>query len=263
MAKIRFSSNDTTVAADLLERSQAISRFTGKELLQLEVQFTVSARDLKLIEPMRANGEATLISTADEGDRQVQIFQKVQSFNTNSTDQTLTWLLTEKETFQLESLHLNDTVIFPSFYSEEFDGDDLIGKVRFSIDAEEEKIIRSLPLYFDVVRKGINNRPISMRFGRILWQKTDEGFEMHAVLVAESYDSTHPETFVPEVNIKRISVRTSTRLNHLVELLKAKGVLSEAECESLAKIDDDEMATGMNEFSKVRDLDQLLKGENS
>ena len=74
--------------------------------------------------------------------------------------------------------------------------------------------------YFEVVRRGVQETPRMMRFGRCLWQRLDDGRRRHYVLlVAREYDEEEPEPFLlfqPEMSQLMVAV---INLQHRVAML--------------------------------------------
>ena len=56
------------------------------------------------------------------------------------------------------------------------------------LSQDEEERLHALPKYFEVIRKGINENPRSMRFGQLLWAKKGEKSRIQLFLVDTAYD---------------------------------------------------------------------------
>jgi len=89
----------------------------------------------------------------------------------------------------------------------------------------------SRPLYFAVVREGIDATPRQMRFGAILWSEKDAVRKYELNLVEQKYDEG-PMKWVDYDRVENTKIHSSVAeseglLDHLLALLIAKGILSE------------------------------------
>ncbi len=91
---------------------------------------------------------------------------------------------------------IDDVLVFtPTRYSEEIDdGAVIIEMGAATTDADTETLVAMIARprdYFSVVTEGVRDTPLSMRFGKCLWEKQEDGSRMHKlVLVEASYDKT-------------------------------------------------------------------------
>jgi hypothetical protein len=180
MGNVRLKVGDHTVTAELLSQSANVSRHTGKELFQLEVQFKAHAAQRESIQDA-LSGKGILLSADGDASKDVTVllYEKQYSYTEGKPMQNHIWTLTQEEELKLDSLQVADIDLQPYWSVERFDGDALIITARVEVDAATEQALRNLPQYFPVIRKGISDELRTMRFGQILWSSVDEeGFKL-------------------------------------------------------------------------------------
>jgi hypothetical protein len=268
MGNVRFKIEDRITTAELLNQQASISPNTGKELFQLEVSFRAHENTRGFFTQALQNGTAMLL--AEDGDVAksftVGLYEKQHSYTMGDPIQRCTWLLSQVEELNLESLQIADLTVNPYKYREEFSQDSLICNFCFDIDAETYKNVRNLPLYFPVVRKGISDEPRTMRFGQVLWASEDEQkYRIRTTLVEESYDKSRigHGFFEPMLtNMMEQLVVTTLRLTKLLDLLESKGLVSEEEKKNVFEVPDSERKDRRELFYQIRDFDKWLENED-
>lgn len=69
--------------------------------------------------------------------------------------------------------------IVPGMYRERADEDTITVTVVAELSGEDdehlEELLREPGAWYDVTRRGISDTPVRMRFGRCVWQRTEEG----------------------------------------------------------------------------------------
>lgn len=178
--------------------------------------------------------------------------------------------LREVEEIRAERLELLGLTLAPTRYKEEAEADGgLFISARVEPDpavdaALELEIVRERndDLYFDVLRVGVSDTPVRVRFGRCLWQPTEHGRAHLLRLVSEAGDSEErqhgyvPLLREPEFSIAaRKAAAAEEAIEALLDELKAAGTLSAEAIERIrtrvGPISDNEA----RDFDEARDLD--------
>jgi hypothetical protein len=148
----------------------------------------------------------------------------------------------EVETLQVSRLEFRGLVLIPERYKEEI-ADGLMVSAIIVPRPEESDRLEALmaesadsaePLYFDVMRVGLCDSPIRMRFGRCLYEEVKEGQRRHLLrLVAEEGDTDlGPGLSMlhqPEFNRTiELAIANRKAVGVLVEELRDAGVLNSA-----------------------------------
>ena len=173
--------------------------------------------------------------------------------------------LEEVEELEIESLILGDLELAPYFYEEEYiqERDALIITAKIKISEKEMQELDSLHeenLYFDVIRKGISDEKLKMRFGQGVWSEADGTIKQELILIEEKYDehssrmdSPHESTLS---NMREILAQTKSQNDQLMKLLVAKELVSQDEIDTIQKESEKHLRTTMRDFYRVKDLDE-------
>lgn len=122
-----------------------------------------------------------------------------------------------------------------------------------------------MPIYFSVVRKGVNDKPREMRFGKVLWSKKDDKYRERIVLFDKAVDEGGLQRgwLEPEAtNVAASLAATRLRLSALLDKLVAKGVLTTEESEQVRTVDDDRFERELRERYRVNDVDEWMGDED-
>lgn len=175
----------------------------------------------------------------------------------------------EAEDLRVSSLELPGLTLTPTSYKETVE-DVLVATFVVEVSGDdvarlEELIVaRDDQEYFDVVRRGISDDPVRMRFGRCLWQEAEVGVRRHNLTLVA--DEDRPPVKVPsfalinEPQLTRTTERTvatAQGLEALVEELRTSGVLSDEAAERIraAAAPHEITAHEAREYSRTRRLD--------
>jgi hypothetical protein len=182
MEKITFKTNGATIRAELLDRSEILSRSTNKPLARIKIGFVAHDDSDKAV-VQGAQKEKILESVS--GAKPVKwILQDTSLSFTVGQDATRhEWTLVEYESLNVEKLIVGGIELSPYRYKEEFDNDALVITARFETTAEEVAKLRSLPKYFAVVRQGISAHEREMRYGGPLWSEKNGVINYQLTLV--------------------------------------------------------------------------------
>jgi hypothetical protein len=260
---IRMKCGDRTFTSEVQSRETFVSRSTGATLQRLSVFIHARTDQSKALADDIIR-ESRTIETLDEqgnptGTWKPRLMQK--SYSDNDPTHTYIWEITQEENVKIEALQLGDLMVAPYEYSEEFDDATGAMKIhaRARLDSEQVKRLRSLPPFFSVVRKGINDAPREMRFGRLLWSDHGE-YIKHKILLFDRDTRVEEKIsglFDPEMSHLEMGVaKTSCLMKNLLETLQSKGVLNEDAIQKIRQQADDDMEGRLLQFNEVDDLDR-------
>jgi hypothetical protein len=261
MPKIEIKIGESNIVADVTEQGSFTSAATDKPLLRIGVQFSSYGEQQKqTVLDFVTNKEPVTIRG---NEKKFKIGKHSYNYRDGSESTTFNWELLELEELKLDKLVLNGWEIAPYKYKETFDSDGVLTSVfRVELSESGERQLRELPDYFPVIRKGINETPREMRFGQVLWSKSDAGnYRMEVYLVDKLYDELGRRIALGEPranNVGRRAASTAIRLSALVDILQAKGVITSEEAENVRAVDQNELDRKMHEHDSVKDLDTWL-----
>jgi hypothetical protein len=249
------------------------SPHTGRPLRRVRVWFRVPAEDSKTTTDVlgRArDAEHALVSP--DGSRWVV----VSSSHSNTQGDRLhrhEAELREAEEIRAERLELLSLTLAPTRYKEEAEEDGgLFISARVEPDHEvdaalEQEVVRerSEDLYFDVLRVGVSDTPVRVRFGRCLWQRTEHGRAHLLRLVSEAGDSEErlqgyvPLSREPEFSIAaRKAAAAEEAIEALLDELRAAGTLSSEAIERVHTRAGQISENQTRDFDEARDLDEYF-----
>jgi hypothetical protein len=171
--------------------------------------------------------------------------------------------LIELETLVADRLCLGDLEVVPYAYAERFDDDRLVIETRVALPQDQHdqlKVMLTAAGSFQVIRRGISDEPIEMRFGLCYWSPADSGFKHTLVLV----DVRKPEvgngwaqTFQWVIAVRQQSVKTAAIVDSLLDALVANRSMTPEEITAVR--DDAQRRLADIEFDlfRVRDIDTL------
>lgn len=239
------------------------SKHTGCELekfsFTIDVQRTYNDDFETLLKGIKNGGIFSIVD--DRIIKEYKLLNRSYSYSNNESPYRYTLTIEEVERLKLDSLVINGFEIQPYEYSEEYDNGIIINtKWRVS---NEDKIALNNTIgehtYFKVIRNGISEKEIEMRFGKVLWSEDNGFIKEKVVLVEKVYDENKESThrfLQPELdNIKEMLVQTTSLYNCLIELLIEKGSITSSELEKVKERAKQEEAKLFNKFFEVHDID--------
>ncbi|MFI6039236.1 hypothetical protein ACIBBD_34950 [Streptomyces sp. NPDC051315] len=146
--------------------------------------------------------------------------------------------LQEVEALQASTVEVAGLTLVPIQYKEDIDEEALLVFLVTDVSGEEgerleELIVTQEDQYFDVVRRGVSETPVRMRFGRCLWQQGEGATRRHNLtLVADEGRPDRP-LGIAAINQPQLgrtierTVANAAALDLLVEQLHSQGVLTE------------------------------------
>ena len=124
-------------------------------------------------------------------------------------------------------------------------------------------------MYFPVVRTGISEGPIQMRFGRCLWQQTAGGKRHLITLVSQEGDTEETRgggwianLHQPQVSrLQDAAVLQDSRFEGLLSELMSAGVLDSESIERIRnpEVDQATLMLRRRQFSRALDLDEYWR----
>ncbi|NMM61190.1 hypothetical protein HBE96_00415 [Clostridium sp. P21] len=261
---------DRCINITATNEDQILSRHTGNLLLRFSCNINLKGDDLQ----NRFNKFINSKKCINEVDNEKNILRTFKIVNSSysyiqNNEPTLykyTIQLEENEELKIDTLVIEGQDIKPYYYEEQVDKDSIIISTKIKItDDELSKLKESVKgkQYFDVVRKGIDDKPIQMRYGKVLWSQHNSFTKQYITLVEKSYDMNNTDNFkgmyYPEFNnMQEILIYSSEYLENLTNLLIEKNILSETEVEKVKSDTKENLNNKFRELYKVKDIDEDL-----
>jgi hypothetical protein len=259
---------DEKIPARVLEESSLDSKHTGCKLKQLEVEIVAKSKLMndQLLAVIETGKQIGINSTAGNGNviGKWKLTNNSYSYSTGTGDSNYyhTIRLEEKEDIKVTNLIVNKVELQPYSYNEEFDDDALIINAKVLLSEQQTKTLHKLMnggLYFPVIRKGVSDTPLQMRFGQVLWSNCDGGTKQKLMLVEEKYDEKNKKIglFEPQMtNMQTMLAENIELVAALSNMLVEKNILNMEDINKIrekakAKIQDRE-----NYFYEVKDIDE-------
>ena len=266
--------SDQKVPWQVIERSSITSRHTGRELQQLTVKLYIS--DPTIQEELEENilgskdKEISSFDPTSDTSQTWTISNNSYRYSDGDPIRYYTLELTEKDSYELTKLIIDDTEIEPYLYSEYFNENRLVIETKVTISGPDEaKLCQLLKEklkengYFQVKRIGINENPVEMRFGRVIWSQNDKEKKFSLILVAKNDDGKEDPAlfYYYDIAIDNTIIQlTETKqiLNKLIKKLTEKDVLSGEEAEEILKVDVDDARLAELQFIRCPDIDKVI-----
>jgi hypothetical protein len=266
-----FSGDELTV--DLEVESTFYSKHTGAELRRVKIGLiaqTLQAHRLLLLKIRRAENVG-ISSTDGEGNVTGRWRVAHSSFCCLGDEHYQEYYheiqIEEMEELELTGLSINGIVLYPYFYEEEFDCDDLNIKSRVIVSPEQDAWLRMLMKedgYFQVVRHGISDLPRDMRFSNtILWSKHGNKFKYEIILVDRGYDEKDrplARLFQPQMSRMQSAVAAQAEMvEAMLETMVTRKYLTVGDVAEMRKKAAERVWDRKREFFEVRDVDEFLR----
>jgi hypothetical protein len=234
---IALKAADLVLNAEVMQVGSSESHSTGKPLQQIRVEFTVGSERERLSVQDFMSTSAPVEFTINGQPKQWRIGKNSTSFTVGQQSTHFVWELLEVENLILAALVLDGLEFNPEKYKEQFDSNEIMtASCIVELSQDEEERLHALPKYFEVIRKGINENPRSMRFGQLLWAKKREKSRIQLFLVDKAYDEQKNGHGLDEprsTNVAKSAALSASRFSALIALLVGKGVLSAEEAERI------------------------------
>jgi hypothetical protein len=119
------------------------------------------------------------------------------------------------------------------------------------------------PSYFPVVRKGLQDTPRTMRWGKCTWSAHDGVFKHNLILVEDAYDQGEPKSLLPldypeGRRAREMAAKTSALVTELLRVLEAKSALDADEVRQLTATAERQVKGLTREFFRMDDIDTVV-----
>ena len=112
-----------------------------------------------------------------------------------------------------------------------------------------------------MIRKGISNKELEMRFGVPLWSEEENRIKERLIIVEKIYDENKSKSgslFQPEMsNIQNKLAYTENLNAELINLLLSKEILTSDEVENIKEKAELDIKNTWYDFYKVEDIDNF------
>ena len=251
---------------EIIEKQKTRSPHTGNELKILHCRLAINGEYnkeafLKLIEENKDRG---LTALDEKGNKTEDYIIGNTSYSHKSGEEYYSFEieLKEKESLNIKELIIESKKYIPYAYKERFDDGALIIEAKVELNKEETKTLKNSTKdknYFSVIRKGINDDKISMRFGLCFWSESKGTIKHSLYLIQDIYDEKQEKSKNPfvifEYNTANISYKIIKKLEETVNLLVDKSIINRDELHDDFFISEDDLGNISNIFYKVKDVD--------
>ncbi|MGW1412551.1 hypothetical protein [Streptomyces sp. NPDC002403] len=256
------------------ELPPATSVHTGQQLRCVELELRVSGdRQDDLETALKAAAAPAGRPLEGEGTRWL-VSSHSYSYTDNERPHVYTHRLElqEVEELQASAVEVEGLTLVPIQYNEDVDEGILLVSLVTDVSGEkgerlEELIAAQEDRYFNVVRRGVSESPVRMRFGRCLWQRGEGDTRRHNLtLVADEGQPDQPLGF-GLINQPQLSRTTEKAIAHtkaldlLVEQLRSQGVLTDEAANNIkaAALPHDLTIREGREFCRTSKIDQYWR----
>lgn len=256
------------------ELPPATSAHTGQQLRRVELELRVSG-DLQDDLETALKAAAAPAGSPLEGEGTSWLVSS-HSYSYTDNERPLVYThrleLQEVEELQASTVEVEGLALVPIQYSEDVDEGALLVSLVTDVSGEdgerlEELIVTQEDQYFDVVRRGVSESPVRMRFGRCLWQRGEGDTRRHNLtLVADEGQPDRPLGFAllnqPQLGrtIEKTVAHTKA-LDLLVEQLRSQGVLTDEVANNIkaAALPHELTSRESREFCRTGKIDQFWR----
>jgi len=263
--------NGVDVHADIQNESTFSSKHTGAELKRIQVEVVAPDQQTheRLLEIKKKAKRDGISSTDGKGNivKKWKIDNSIYSYTDPGPGSTYyhSIELEEMEELKVDNLLLNGLSFQPYSYHEKFSNDVLIIEAKVLLSEAEYSELRKLMIgkqYFPVIRQGISEETIEMRFGIVYWSRHENEIKHQLYLVERKYDEDDGQSrdlFQPEMNHMQHDIAKNIEsIEGLMTVLVDKGFLDPVDVESIRKKVSEGAWDRRREFYLVKELDELL-----
>lgn len=163
---------------------------------------------------------------------------------------------------EIKALKIGGLEVIPYKINQEYDGGVIIN-ASIKLLKHDKKIFDDLEdgkRYFDVIRVGISEEPLKMRFGTNIWSEHEEYCKVNIILVEKKYDDVDRGNglFQPQIqNIMDMLAYQRNLNKELLDLLVNKNIVDISEIDIIRKNAEDNINDSHRLFHKVDDADKF------
>lgn len=244
------------------------SPFTGHQLKRFQVTVSVTEQQLSVFEDELDYVKVYGITEVDgdgTGIRKYKISNTSYSYSNNSDGRMYFFTISEEENVKIDRLLIKDIELTPYEYEETLSDDAIIINAKVIVTKDIADRIEGLneneEKYFTVIREGINENPIKMRFGLNIWSEHEDGsIKYRLVIVEDKYDTEddvrRPLNYPEAQNIRSLTLYHKSYIELLADLFVDKGLLTKEEIEGLKEKAKVEKNKNLRYIYQVVDVDK-------
>jgi len=258
---------------ELEELDSGFSPHTGRELRRVQVSLQVAAEKSEIVnDELSAAREPDHALSAD-GSRWT-VHDSSYSYQDGSPSHNYRAELHEvEEPAKAERVEMLGLSLVPSRYKEEADEDDgtLVISFLVAVKAGDDAVLESAiqhhrqsGAYFDVVRVGVSEEPLQVRFGRCLWRREEDG-RLHLLRLVGDSQVTDKDVG-PWARLHQPQLRRSQKkiaaledtVSGLIEQLEKAGVLDSEAAAAISAGTADSWSRHVRDFDEAGDLESFF-----
>ncbi len=275
---MRLQVRDFIWEPELVSEKAYASRHTGRQLSKTVIEFQAPREKPSSLEEALSIAKSQGVTSIDEDGDVItnwKVAERSRSYSSNDRYETVQWEITEVEQLNCHRLILGELEVVPHQYSETiWRGGIMISLVaELSLDQRErlEAFRTESEKYFQVIRDGVSNDQLEMRFGQLVWSQNDEKYSQGITLIEKRSDesegdeglgsvfsSKHSDVHLLQKKFALLTIQN----NHLLDLLQAKALLTQEERTNLIKSSPEEIQSQLVLFEEVRDLEKWFERNN-
>lgn len=251
----------------VLEQTTERSAHTGRDLHVIRGKAVATGEDMHDFFTSAVNNQGTEgIRSREHPTIPVQQWTvAIGSYSIRDDQYTYEVTLRQVESFEIESLVIHDLELRPYRYQENVrDGEIDIIKAMVRVAGDDlRRLAKRIEEggYFNVIRRGINDEPIQVRFGLCGWSEHDAERKYSLIIVPRSYDqknesgqyiSTAASFHRHDALAYRIEL-----MDEIIRMLVEKQVLSAVEVERARESAHGRIPERRQMFYEVPDADEL------
>ena len=257
---------DLKIRVDKVDEERTASKHTGKSLILLQVKTSTYGKKENnfFLDIIKKTKGKNIISINEEGNltKKWKITNSSWSYRENRSVYHHTLKLEEVEEIELDYLSIDDFNIRPYEYKEEIDHEGLRIEAKVLVSEKEfdqlkEKLFADKGLA--VIRHGINETPINMRFGLTYWSKHENKYKHEIYLIEEStylQPNRLNSSFQWIRNVRNYVARQQITIDELLKILELKNILDIEDIETIRKTSRDNALLARCNFDDFDDIDK-------
>lgn len=255
------------VTAAVIHEEQETSPHTGRPLRRMEAQFRTGSEAARSeVVDSLSSGE---IKARTPDSATFKVTRHSHSYEQRSQVTTFTVVLDEIEELACDAIVLDRSLeLVPDQYQEQFEDNAIIIELTTTTSSADTEAFENLldhdrPHYFPVVRRGIQDHALKMRFGRCLFHDNADGSRRHKiVLVQDTYDERENQQFKgfnwPEMQrVQEAVVVLQQTVEGLLDRLVAAGTLSSDDSEAIREGAREMTQRQLRQFDRTADEHDL------
>lgn len=244
---VRLPVSGGAIALATTSAAATPSLHDGAEIWTLTVEGPVTAALASEVSDLLASGAGTQGGLTDADGTEWRVGTWSSSHTGEASDRYFQVELTQRQTVVASTVNIDGIEVTPLTYEEtpddetealvivmraDLDPQSTVGLIRLHSEQAPEG---ATAYYFDVVRHGIEDRPRTMRLGRVLWQRDGDTTKVSVALVEAKHDEAKlDKPFLSQIaepyltHALRWSASADDKIDALLGELAAAGVLDEA-----------------------------------